>query len=228
MYSKSLQQDSNSTTFSFVGIKQDGTAEKIESLQQIGGTNPNKQVYKLNNDGSDIEDEKMNSIYTIKGKRENQIAVKMGTMGIIETSLIRSPKHDNKEAVGIPIQNKYNMNPTTRETREFMNDQRNPRMNEEIDKIHEHKKHDCKDITINDIKDDLSDDTHLHNSIDIEYLNKMASQILENEEISKVYNRQDVIKKIQSNIQIKEQEGVLANTEEIVEEVEKQMEADAR
>lgn len=170
----------------------------------------------------------MHSIYTIKGKRENQIAVKIGTMGTIETSLIRSPKHDNEEAVGIPIQNKYNMNSTTKETREFMNNQRNPRMNEEIDKIHEHKKHDCKNITIKDINDDLSDDTHLHTTIDIDYLNKLASEILENEEIAKVYNRQDVIRRIQNNIQLKEQEGVSISTEKIVEEVEEQMEADAR
>ena len=228
VYSKKLQENTNTTTFSFVGIKQDGSAEEIDGLEQTGGINPNKKVYKLNNDGSKIEEMQMNSIYRIKGKSESHLAIKIGEMGNIETSLIRSPKYDNKEAIGIPIQNKYNMNPTTREIREFMNDQKNPRMNEEIDRLEEHKKNDCENITIKDINDDQNDNTHIHSTTDIDYLNQLASKILENDEIAKVYNRQDVVNRLKNDIEPREQKGIHTDIEKIMENVEKRLEIDAR
>ena len=46
--------------FSFVGIKQDGSAEKIDTIEQAYGTNPTKNVHSVNRDGSKIEEKKEN------------------------------------------------------------------------------------------------------------------------------------------------------------------------
>jgi len=141
VYSDKFKEAGNTTKFSFVGIKQDGSAY---------GTNPTKNVHSVNRDGSKIEEKKENSIFKIKGKTETQIAVYIGNMGTIEPSLVRTPAQDNEEAISIPIETS-NIRPTTRETRKFMNRNRNTRVKEEIKEIEKHKKLGCKDFSIKDI-----------------------------------------------------------------------------
>jgi len=63
-------------------------------------------------------------------------------MGTIEPSLVRTPAQDNEEAISIPIETS-NIRPTTRETRKFMNRNRNTRVKEEIKEIEKHKKSGC-------------------------------------------------------------------------------------
>lgn len=99
VYSDKFKEAGNTTKFSFVGIKQDGSAEKIDTIEQAYGTNPTKNVHSVNRDGSKIEEEKVNSIFKIKGKTETQIAVDIGNMGTIEPSLVRTPAQDNEEAI---------------------------------------------------------------------------------------------------------------------------------
>ena len=80
IYSEKLQDNGNTTRFSFVGIKADGSAEKIDTLEQAYGNNPTKNVQTMNRDGSEIEEDKVNSIFRIKGKDEEQLAVNIGQM----------------------------------------------------------------------------------------------------------------------------------------------------
>ena len=54
IYSEKLQDNGNTTRFSFVGIKVDGSAEKIDTLEQAYGNNPTKNVQTMNRDGSKI------------------------------------------------------------------------------------------------------------------------------------------------------------------------------
>ena len=152
VYSDKFKEAGNTTKFSFVGIKQDGSAEKIDTIEQAYGTNPTKNVHSVNRDGSKIEEEKVNSIFKIKGKTETQIAVDIGNMGTIEPSLVRTPAQDNEEAISIPIETS-NIRPTTRETRELMNRNRNTRVKEEIKKIKAHEELGCEDFSIKDIDD---------------------------------------------------------------------------
>lgn len=221
--SDNFKDSGNTTRFSIVGVKEDGTAERIDTLEQGYGATPTKSINSLNRDGTDIEQEQVNSIFKIKGEKEKQIAVKIGAMGTIETSLVRTPAQDNQEAISIPIETS-NIRYTTKETRELMNEKRNPRVKEEIERINEHKELGC-NPTIKDIDDNEYNNTHKHMEIDNEYLNKCADKILENDEIANMYNRQDVIEKLKKQLELDNKE--IPETDELIEKVEEQMEQEA-
>lgn len=223
VYSDSMKDNSNTTKFSFVGIKSDGSAEKIDTIEQAYGSNPTKQVSSVNRDGSEIEQEKVNSIFRIKGEKETQIAVDIGSMGIIEPSLVRTPAQDNEEAISIPIETS-NIRPTTRETRELMNESRNTRVKEEIQRTKEHEELGCNDFSIKDIDDNPDNNTHEHEELSEEYLDKCATKILENDEIASTYNREDVKKQLRTMLEERDQK---IDTEELIDNVENKMEQDA-
>lgn len=223
IYSDKMKDDGNTTRFSFVGIKEDGTAEKIDTIEQAYGKNPNKEINSVNRDGSKVGQEQVNSIYRIKGREETQIAVDIGAMGTIEPSLVRTPAQDNEEAISIPIET-YNIRPTTRETRELMNEQRNPRVKEEIQRAKAHQKLRCEDISLKDIDDNPNNNTHKHiEGIDEMYIRSCVKEILKNETIASVYGKDDVRKQIIEEMKNKE----YISKEELVEEVSNKMEETA-
>lgn len=224
IYSDIMENSGSTSRFAIVGIKEDGTAEKIDTLEQGYGTNPTKEIQSLNRDGSEIEQKQVNSIFKIKGEDETQIAVDIGSMGTIEPTLVRTPRQDNEEAISIPIET-HSIKPTTRETRELMNEQRNPRVKEEIQRAKAHEELGCEEVSIKDINDNLYDDTHEHIEIDSEYIEKCVDKILENDEIAENYNRNDIKEKLKEQIE-KSNETLL--TEELIETVEKQMEETAK
>ena len=100
VYSEKMRENGNTTKFSFVGIKSDGSAEKIDTLKQAYGNNPTKNVQALNRDGSKIEEDKVNSIFRVKGKDEEQLAVNIGQMGNIEPKFVRTPRQDGEKRLG--------------------------------------------------------------------------------------------------------------------------------
>ena len=219
VYSDKFKEAGNTTKFSFVGIKQDGSAEKIDTIEQAYGTNPTKNVHSVNRDGSKIEEEKVNSIFKIKGKTETQIAVDIGNMGTIEPSLVRTPAQDNEEAISIPIETS-NIRPTTRETRELMNRNRNTRVKEEIKKIKAHE-----DFSIKDIDDNPNNNTHEHQEFSEEYLDKCSSEILsESETIANTYNRSDVKAYVKRYL---ENGNETIDTEDLINNVSEEMEQEA-
>lgn len=224
IYSDAIENSGSNSRFAIVGIKEDGRAERIDTLEQAYGTNPNKKIQSLNADGSKVEQKQVKSIFKIKGEDETQIAVDIGAMGTIEPTLVRTPAQDNGEAISIPIET-YNVRPTTRQTRELMNQQRNTRVKEEIQRAEEHKKLGCKDVSIKDINDDTNDDTHNHIQIVPEYLENCADKILGEDEIAEIYNRSDVIQKLKENIE-KSSKNLL--TEELIEIVTNEMKEAAK
>lgn len=227
VYSDKFKEAGNTTKFSFVGIKQDGSAEKIDTIEQAYGTNPTKNVHSVNRDGSKIEEEKVNSIFKIKGKTETQIAVDIGNMGTIEPSLVRTPAQDNEEAISIPIETS-NIRPTTRETRELMNRNRNTRVKEEIKKIKAHEELGCEDFSIKDIDDNPNNNTHEHQEFSEEYLDKCASKILESETIANTYNRSDVKAYIKAYVKRYLETGnETIDTEDLINNVLEEMEQEA-
>lgn len=224
VYSDKFKEAGNTTKFSFVGIKQDGSAEKIDTIEQAYGTNPTKNVHSVNRDGSKIEEEKVNSIFKIKGKTETQIAVDIGNMGTIEPSLVRTPAQDNEEAISIPIETS-NIRPTTRETRELMNRNRNTRVKEEIQRTEAHEKLGCEDFSIKDIDDNLNNNTHEHQEFSEEYLDKCASEILsESETIANTYNSRDVKAYLKRYL---ENDNETIDTEDLINNVSEEMEQEA-
>jgi len=223
IYSDKMEGTSN-TRFAVVGIKEDGSAEKIDSLEQRYGVNPTKEINSLNRDGSEIEAKQTQSIFSIKGENEKQISVRIGAMGTIETDLVRTPRQDNQKAISVPIEND-NVRPTTRETRELMNQRRNPDVSQEVKRVESHKEIGCEDATLKDINDNPYDDTHKHiETIDEEYLKKCVEKILENDEISSTYNHKDVETKILKELDSKD----YISTEDLLNNVEHEMEEEAQ
>ena len=228
VYSDKLNDNPNSTKFSFVGIKPDGSAEIIDTLEQRYGTTPTKSIYNINNDGTQIEEEQANSIFQIKGEEESQVAVKFGSSGTIETKYVRTPRENNQTAISIPIENEYEW-PTSRETREFMDKKRNNSVNEETERIKKIGKHreklgeDERKIEIKSI-----DDNPDNNEVPKEVIDKKASiyakEILKNEEIAEVYNHADVEKRIKKTL---ENSGKAYLTTEQLKAIEKSLEKDA-
>lgn len=214
IYSDKMEGTSH-TRFSVVGIKEDGSAEKIDSLEQRYGVNPTKEINSLNRDGSEIETKQTQSIFSIKGENEKQISVRIGTMGTIETDLVRTPRQDNQKAISVPIENN-NVRPTTRETRELMNQQRNPDVSQEVKRVENHKKLGCEDATIKDINDNPYDDTHEHaETIDEMYLRSCVKSILEDDVVASNYGRDYVRDKVIEKITEKD----YLSKDEIIEEV---------
>lgn len=228
VYSDKLNDNPNSTKFSFVGIKPDGSAEIIDTLEQRYGTTPTKSIYNINNDGTQIEEEQANSIFQIKGEEESQVAVKFGPSGTIETKYVRTPRENNQTAISIPIENEYEW-PTSRETREFMNENRNTRVDaerERIEKIGEHREKLGEDPNEMSIK--TIDDNPDNNEVPKEVIDKKASiyakEILKNEKIAEVYNHADVEKRIKKTL---ENSGKAYLTAEQLEAIENSLIKDA-
>ena len=231
-------EEANSTRFSFVGIKQvekkdpktgkirkQTVAEKIDTLEQRYGQSPNKGVDSLNRDGSKLEEQKMQSIYQIKGDNENQVGVNIGSGGTLEVSYIRTPRQDNGEAISIPIET-HSVRPTTREAREFMNKYRNPDVGEEARRIEKHREAGCDDIGMTEVNDNPYNDRRTHIEIDESYLDKLVDEILErNEELGETYNREDIKDKIEEMV---EERGQMPEREEIIEKIGTEMMGEAR
>ena len=222
IYSEKLKDNANTTKFSFVGIKSDGSAEKIDSLEQRYGSTPTKEIDALDREGNlKDEPEKVSSIYTIKGKNETQLAIDIGAMGTIEPLLVRTPRQNNQEAISIPIET-HSVRPTTRETREFMNETRNPRIKEETERIQEYQEEGFEDIDLDDINDNIND-----NNIQMtdEIAEKWTELMMENEDIGNVFTEREVkeMVKIYWN---KEDKGD-KSLEEIKKEIEDEIAEDA-
>ena len=200
IYSDKLKWNSNTTRFSFVGIKEDGSAEKIESLEQGYGNTPSKTIYCLNRDGSQLEEKKASSIFKIKGKKEAQLAVEIGAMGTIEPKFVRTPAQDNQKAISVPIETSQ-IKPTTREVRELMNERRNVRVSEEIEKIEKHKEHGCdvENLKLQDYDDNLNNNTHTH--LEDEELEKYANEALNDEDIENVFTKREVKEMIEKYLE---------------------------
>lgn len=199
VYSDKLQENESSSRFSVVGIKEDGSAEKIDTLEQRYGNNPTKKIDSLNRDGSEITEQQAQTMLQIKGRKEEQVAVRIGTMGTIETSLVRTPRQDNTKGISIPIATQ-NVRSTTRETRELMNVHKNPSVKEETERIETHRKmgDNDKDITLRDIDDNPNNDTHHHmqkqNKGKNDWLDYVAVRVLKNNKVAETFNSTDVKK----------------------------------
>ncbi len=231
-------EEGNSTRFSFVGIKQvekkdpktgkirkQTVAEKIDTLEQRYGQSPNKGIDSLNRDGSELEEEKMQSIYQIKGDSESQVGIHIGLAGTIEVSYIRTPRQDNGKAISIPIET-YSVGPTTREVKKFMDENLNPDVGEEAKRIEKHREAGCDKINQGNIDDDKKNDDHTHIEIDESYLVKLVDEILERyEELGETYNREDIKDKIKEMV---EKRGEIPERGEIIEEIGTKMMEEAR
>ena len=226
IYSDKLNKNSNTTKYTIVGIKKEGSAEKLDSLEQDYGKNPTKEIYQMNEDGTEIKKQQVNSIYTIKGKEEGQIAIKNGNMGEIEASYVRTPRQDNQIGISIPIETQ-NIKPTTREMQESMNRNRDTDVKDNINRVEEHEENNCTNMQKEDIDDNPYNNTHIHYLTE-EQINAMIGKTMKNEEIANAYKSNDTRKRILEEMQKCNDKGEKITIEGLQEKVEKEMEQDAQ
>lgn len=222
VYSDKLQDNKNTTRFSFVGIKEDGSAEKIDTLEQAYGKNPTKNVQTMNRDGSNIKEDKVNSIFRVKGKDEEQLAVNIGPMGTIEPEFVRTPRQKGQKAISIPIETQH-IRPTTRETREYMNRSRNTRVDDNIERVEEHQKLNCNEVNVRNTDDNPNNNTHEHLELNSAELNQCANEIVEGS-LGNIYNTNDALRYLVESINKSEKNMTKA---ELMEMTTKKMEEQA-
>lgn len=89
VYSDSIKGNSNTTMFSFIIKAADGTLSPADMLNQTGGKSSDKNIYKVNHDGSTVEKQSVQSSYAIDSPIiENGIlSARIGSMGNIELRL---------------------------------------------------------------------------------------------------------------------------------------------
>lgn len=215
VYSNKSQESNNTTRYSFVGIKPDGTVEKINSLKQRYGKKPTKNVVSINRNGTEVKEKQVQSIYQIEGEDENQLGVRIGTTGTIEASLIRTPRQENQEAISIPIETTSVLNKTTKEPMRLMDRQKNYSVKEEIERTKEHEELDCEEkITIRDIDDNPNNNTHEH--VSEENIKFFIDEIMKDDMIEETFTRREVEERIKRGIELKEKDKtILQSIEDI-------------
>lgn len=109
------------STFSFWGMKSDGSVEQVHGLEERQGVNTGKTIARINRDGSEVREEQTNAVFTMPNGREG-FSITVGQYGMVEATYIRRSPTENK-FIGCDI-NTSTQKPTTREVQEFMNDTR--------------------------------------------------------------------------------------------------------
>lgn len=105
IYSDNMEGNTNTSRFSFVGIDKDGNCHKIDNLIEKPGRVMTQDTNMINRDGSEVENQNQTSIYSIKGKSEEGLSIRIGDTGTIETSFTRTARQAGEETLAIPIEN---------------------------------------------------------------------------------------------------------------------------
>lgn len=215
----------NDTTYSLIGMKNDGTAKVLNDefeMDSSVGNNASKVQTRINADGTATRDSKDSSVFVRKsngmtiGCRNDGGIVRMSLgQKTIEENEITSTEIRTSKTGYIPIQ-----------TREIFNRNKGVRQIDKIqDKVKEHTDEGCTSKDVRDFDGDESTETHEH--FDLEYY---VQEILnyENEQgeeqIKEVFTESEVRDKLLR--ELKENEDKLPQ-EQIIENVKKEMNLDA-
>lgn len=149
--SNQIEDNVNTTRFSFLIEEADGTLRYADMLNQIGGKDSDKTAYETNNTGSEVRSKNVDSSFGIDSELvENAIlTVRMGQMGTIEVGYGQMDKTSHKEAFTQRLETDE-LYPTTAKVREeFSKTKGEYNITKKIDEIKEHEKHGC-NMTIED------------------------------------------------------------------------------
>ncbi len=215
----------NDTTYSLIGMKNDGTAKVLNDefeMDSSVGNNASKVQTRINADGTATRDSKDSSVFVRKsngmtiGCRNDGGIVRMSLgQKTIEENEITSTEIRTSQTGYIPIQ-----------TREIFNRNKGVRQIDKIqDKVKEHTDEGCTSKDVRDFDGDESTETHEH--FDLEYY---VQEILnyENEQgeeqIKEVFTANEVRDKLLRELK---ENGDKLPQEQIIENVKKEMNLDA-
>lgn len=215
----------NDTTYSLIGMKNDGTAKVLNDefeMDSSVGNDASKVQTRINADGTATRDSKDSSVFVRKsngmtiGCRNDGGIVRMSLgQKTIEENEITSTEIRTSQTGYIPIQ-----------TREIFNRNKGVRQIDKIqDKVKEHTDEGCTPKDVRDFNGDESTETHEH--FDLEYY---VQEILnyENEQgeeqIKEVFTANEVRDKLLRELK---ENGDKLPQEQIIENVKKEMNLDA-
>ncbi len=129
-------------TFEFIGINSAGEAVKLQTLEQTEGTNPSKEIVKINADGSSVKKDQLSTILKIRngeneGNQNEGFTVKLGEYGVPEVSYYRRSSELNEySSIPVNLEN-TDQKRTDRDVREYMEKTRNITTNDNIERAEE-------------------------------------------------------------------------------------------
>ena len=224
--SKKSKEKINNTTYSLVGMKNDGTAKVLNDefeMDKTVGNNASREQTKVRADSTATRDNKDQSVYT---RKSNGASIGCeNDMGNVNMFLYQKTKEEN-ENVGIQIEtSKTKKIPV--ETRRVFNRNQGVYQNDKVqDEIEEHTENGCEPKDVKDF--DGKEYTETHEHINIDYYVKQI-QNYENEDgeqsINQVFTEREIKDKLLRDLD-KYKDKI--STEQIIENVEKEMNAGAQ
>lgn len=128
------------TRFEFYGLDENGNEIEIQSLKAVEGTNPNKEIKEINQDGSKVEENQVLAMFQIENGTNEQAGNEGFTVdldddfGLPKISYYRRDKGEN-EYTSIPVNLKNtNQKRTEIEVREYAEKRINPEVGDNIEK----------------------------------------------------------------------------------------------
>ena len=208
---KGEEEKTNSSTIAFLAVKNDGTAEVINSLEPdySSGTIPTKEAIKVDANGVAKQDRSTLSRYKIAGKNA-YLSVQRGNYGEMKVYHGQKTKEENRS---VEFQLETNsIRPTSKEMRDLQHPGKGEYNIDNIDnEFQEHVEHGEKELQNRvDYDGDENTATHVHDdehqvekeeitqiyvAEEIEY---WAKEIMKDEDVQKVFTNEEVEKMIKN------------------------------
>jgi len=182
VYSNAIENNSNTTRFSFVIQNADGSLENADMLNQVGGKDSDKNIYEVNRDGSQVTNKSVQTSYQIKSPiaRNGVITARVGQMGYIEVGYGEIDPTSHRDALTQELETDHTYYTTYQVREEFSHKNGTNNIRDDIDEIKEHEEHGCENITLEEADGDKTTG-HKHLD-DEEYMASVIEQIKQYDE----------------------------------------------
>lgn len=154
----------NNSKFEIIGIDSEGYEIPLQTLEQTEGTNPVKDIIKVNSNGEEVKEEQVTTMLKIKngenqGKQDEGFTIKLGQYGTPQVSYYRRAIETN-EYTSIPVNlENTNQKQTEKDVREYIEKKRNTQVNDNIQRANERiENNEDKETTLENIDDDPYND----------------------------------------------------------------------
>ncbi len=218
----------NSTRYSFVAIRKDGTAQIINDKLEIdasSGNNSNKEAIKVDANKTARKDNKTLSRYKIAGKDE-YLSVENGQYGEVKAYYGKGKTKDGNMNVETQLET-TNVRPTSRQLRELQADKKGIYKTENMAKeANEHfDNHNEESIGINAVDgDENTVDKQDVDEIQDGYIQNIVNELMQVEEIDEVFTRREIEER---TVKFFEKQNNITNMKELKEQLKNDIQFDA-
>ncbi|MBO5479173.1 MAG: hypothetical protein J6A04_05710 [Clostridia bacterium] len=153
----------DSTRFEIYGVGKAGEYIPLETLKQVEGTNPTKEINEINESGEKVEKNQVYSMFQLthgtneqNGNEGFTVDLEDGT-GIPEIAYYRRSRDNEYTSIPVNLKN-TNQKRTELEVREYAEKTRNPQVSDNIEKA-DNILEEQEETTLENIDDDLNNDT---------------------------------------------------------------------